>query len=222
MKLSNDPLTFDKCFFFFFYKITEWMLLWFATGFKKHNPDAKLSLADFGMTDTMLKWAADSKLFHSIGQMDTATAKGWFMKPGSMLGSPYKYTCWIDTDVEVLGDMTEIFKLVKSNKLLMAVDNPWTKRFGVKTHNSGVVAFMNKPQILNAWAEACVTSQERGDQETLHAMTDPLQKAVHIEDMPTKFNYLRIDFLDKNSVSDVRAIHWTGNKGKDKIRELMS
>lgn len=217
IKLSD----FDRAFLTGCDKATEWQLPWFTTGFKKHNPDAKLSLADFGMTDNMLEWATASKMFHSIGQMDTKSVKGWFLKPGCMLGTPYKEVCWLDTDVEVRGDMTEIFRYIKSNKLLMAVDNPWTKRMGQKTHNSGVVAFMNKPQVLRAWAEACVTSQERGDQEQLHAMLDPLQKNVHIEDMPNKFNYLRIDFLDKRSVADIRAVHWTGQKGKDKIRELM-
>lgn len=222
--MSDTPLpanTFDRAFLTGCDKATEWMLPWFVENFRKHNPDAKLSLADFGMSDSMLGWAGDSGEFHSIGKMDTKMAKGWFLKPGCMLGTPYKQVCWLDTDIEVRGDMTPIFGYIRSNKLLMAIDNPWTKRMGQKTHNSGVVAFMNKPQILTKWAEACVTSTERGDQEQLHAMLDPLSKAVHIEDLPNKFNYLRIDFLDKNTVPDIRAVHWTGEKGKAKIRELM-
>lgn len=75
MKLSK----FDRAFLTGCDEKTEWMLPWFVEGFRKHNPDVKMSLADFGMTDEMMKWAIDSKEFHSIGQMQKEMGQGWFL-----------------------------------------------------------------------------------------------------------------------------------------------
>ena len=202
---------------------TEWMLPWFIETFRKHNPDVKISLADFGMTDKMMEWAVDSKEFHSIGQMQRDMGEGWFLKPGAMLATPYKEVCWIDTDFEVRGDMTEIFNYIEPQKLTMVEDKPWSKRTGQLWHNSGIVAFRDKPPILREWAQMCIERPVRGDQEVLHSMLDSLRKAIYITDAPQKFNFMRLMFLDGIKMpKDIRGIHWTGAKGKDKIKELMS
>ena len=219
IKLSE----FDRAFLTGCDKNTEWMLPWFMKGFKKHNPDAKISLADFGMTDEMMEWAVASKMFHSIGQMDKSTkTKGWFFKPSAMLGTPYKEVCWIDTDFQVVGDMTEIFNYIEPQRLAMVEDTPWSKRTGQQWHNSGIVAFREKPPILHEWAQRVQEKPERGDQETLHAMMDPFRKAIYITDLHQKFNFMRLMIIDKMpKPKDLRAIHWTGGKGKDEIRDQM-
>lgn len=202
---------------------TEWMLPWFVEGFRKHNPDVKMSLADFGMTDEMMEWAVASKEFHSIGQMDREMGQGWFLKPSAMLGTPYKEVCWIDNDFEIRGDMTEIFSYIEDQKLCMVEDKPWSKRTGEKWHNSGIVAFRGKPPILREWAQLCAEKPVRGDQETLHANMDSLRKAIYITDAPQKFNWMRLLFVDGAKLDkDIRGIHWTGQKGKEKIKELMA
>ena len=219
MKLSN----FDRAFLTGCDDKTEWMLPWFIKGFRKHNPDVKISLADFGMTDKMMEWAVASKEFHSIGQMQKDMGEGWFLKPGSMLATPYKEVCWIDTDFEVRGDMTEIFSYIEPQKLTMVEDRPWSKRSGVLWHNSGIVAFRDKPQILREWAQMCIEKPVRGDKEVLHGMLDSLRKAIYITDAPQKFNWMRLMTVDGHKMpKDIRGIHHTGAKGKDKIRELMS
>ena len=223
MKSSPQADQFDRCFLTGCDKVTEWQLPWFVENFKKWMPDEKLSLANFGVSDECMKWAKDSGWFHSIGEMERRhVPKGWFMKPGAMLGSPYKEICWIDTDCEVCGDVTEIFDLVEPNKIAMVVDEPWTKRQGEKQHNSGIVAFKGKPPILRDWAEQVMLQPERGDQETLHAMTNPILKMAHITDLPNKFQYLRLQFHDGDEVADKRVVHWTGDKGNEHIRMIMN
>jgi len=220
------PNEFDRGYITGCDKNTEWQLPWFVGNFKEHMPNAKLSLADFGMTDEMMEWAHGTGDFHSIGQMKRDNLpSGWFLKPGAMLGTPYKEVCWLDTDCEVCGDLDDMWQYVENNKIAMVVDRPWTKRnvYGLEQdmHNSGVVAFRNKPHILRMWAEQIMLQPERGDQETLHKMLNPITMMAHITELPNKYNYLRIQFDDGDNVEDKRVVHWTGRKGDEHIRMMM-
>ena len=213
---------FDRAFLTGCDEKTEWMLPWFIEGFRKHNPESKVSLADFGMSDKMMEWAIASKEFHSIGQMQRDMGEGWFLKPGAMLATPYREVCWIDTDFEIRGDMTEIFSYIEPQKLTMVEDKPWSKRSGQLWHNSGIVAFRDKPPILREWAQMCIERPVRGDQEVLHGMLDSLRKAIYITEAPQKFNWMRLLTVDGAKMpKDIRGIHHTGAKGKAKIKELM-
>ena len=71
---------------------TEWMLPWMLDNYQKHN-DTPITIVDFGMTDKML-YQLESRV-HSIGRLETKrNVPTWFYKPGAMLNSPYKSTCW--------------------------------------------------------------------------------------------------------------------------------
>ena len=196
---------------------TEWMLPWFVENFKKHNPNAELTIFDFGM---------ESGLFPELrkslrGNQD----KGWFKKPAAMLKASElaDSVCWLDTDCHVVDNLDEIWSYIEPNKLLMAEDLPWTKRSGEKWHNSGVVAFTGKPTILGQWATMVAKNPIRGDQEVLHMMlNDPMKKMIHITDLPRYYNVLRLDHLDKTVPANPKIYHWTGQKGKDYIRSLMN
>lgn len=220
------PNEFDRGYITGCDKNTEWQLKWFVSNFKKYMPEAKLSLCNFGMSSEMLEWAGSSGVFHSMGDMNRENIPtGWFLKPGAMLGTPYKEVCWLDTDCEVCGSLDDMWDLVEDNKLNMVVDKPWTKRnvMGLEQnmHNSGVVAFRGKPHILRSWAEQIMLQPERGDQETLHSMLNPITMLTYINELPNKYNYLRIQFDDGDHVDDKRVVHWTGRKGDEHIRMLM-
>lgn len=212
MKLSKLFITGCDC-------NTEWMLPWFVENFKKHNPDAELVIYDFGMFGALYP-----ELRKSLrGNQD----HGWFKKPAAMLNASLlaDKVCWLDTDCEVLGDLSSIWDHVESGKLTMAVDMPWTTRSKEKWHNSGVVAFEGSPNppILKTWAEAVAVSPVRGDQEVLHLLIkDQLMEMIHINDLPRKYNVLRIDHLDNTVPKNPVVLHWTGQKGKDHIRSLMN
>jgi len=196
---------------------TEWMLPWFVENFRKHNPDANLVIYDFGMEGSHYP-----ELRKSLrGNQD----RGWFKKPAAMLNATKKASsvCWLDTDCEVRGNLDEIFSYVEPNKLTMGVDDPWTTRHGEKWHNSGVVAFQDKPSILDAWAAEIARNPQRGDQEVLHKMVrDGMRRIIHINDLPKKYNTLRLDVLDGTTPKDIHIMHWTGQKGKEEIRRLMN
>jgi hypothetical protein len=135
---------------------------------------------------------------------------------------PSVETVWIDTDCEVLDNISDIFSLIENEKLLMAEDRPWSKRRKELWHNSGIVGFRNKPQILRAWLEQVKKSPVVGDQEVLHSMLDPISKLTYIKDLPSVYNWLRLDLLDGVDSKKKKVIHWTGKKGKDHIRSLMN
>ena len=198
---------------------TEWMLPWFIENYKKHNK-TPLVFANFGVTSQTLKFIESHA--HAIIDLSRWKGKGWFLKPKSMLNCPSLKTCWIDTDCEVHGDINGIFKEIEPEKLSMAIDKPWTDRRKEIWHNSGVVAFSGTPSILKAWHQEVEKTNDRGDQEVLHSMLNPITKITYIKDLPHKYNVLRLDILDDRRPKDELITHWTGQKGKDEIRRQMN
>lgn len=183
---------------------TSWMLPWFQENFYKHNSDAQLFVYNFDA------FAPEQK--------------GWFKKPAAMVDASKKakYVCWIDTDCEVRGNIENIFDYVEPNKLAMVEDVPWTKRREEKWHNSGVVAFQDMPAILRKWKEHVSTTPIVGDQEVLHLLLrQGMMRLMHITDLPRKYNVLRLDLQDGSAPKDIKIMHWTGEKGKEHIRQVM-
>ena len=198
----------------------EWILPWFFKNYKKHN-DTPLVFADFGIKNRDL--LTDN--VHAIVNLANTTEQGWFKKPKAMLNCPAEKTVWIDTDCEILSNVDDIFDLLKPNKLNMVEDKPWTKRRGQygTWYNSGVVGFIGKPIILKQWAKWILESNQIGDQEVLYERLDQLQKLTYINPLPNEYNWLRVQLENDNQNSwDKKIIHWTGYKGKEKIKELIN
>lgn len=194
---------------------SEWMLPWFVENFRKHN-NVPLMIMDFGM---------EGSLFPSIRKSVRSDLNGWFKKPKAMMiASAFaEQVCWIDVDCEVVGDISDIFSYIKPEKLSMIIDQPWTMRKGETWHNSGVVAYEGKPDILKRWNAECHMTKLRGDQEVLHELMDsPLKRLQYIEDVPNRYNVLRIQHIDNTVPKDPLIYHWTGPRGKEHIRGLMN
>jgi hypothetical protein len=196
-------------------KNTEWMLPWFIDNFTKNN-DCPLMIFDFGMSPEVAQ------------RVDAVKVKGqdvgWFKKPKAMIQATKHATniCWLDTDCHVQANIEDIFDYVESNKIAMVEDAPWSKRRGEKWHNSGVVAFNDRPNILDEWATAVAANPQVGDQEVLHALVkDGMRRMIHITDLPRKYNTLRLDIDDGTAPSDTAVMHWTGHRGKAIIRKMM-
>lgn len=196
---------------------TEWMLPWFVEGFKARNPDAELMIFDFGMKSGLYP-----ELRKSLrGNQD----KGWFKKPAAMLKASQmaERVCWLDTDCQVDANIQNIFNYVEPNKLAMVEDKPWSKRRQEKWHNSGVVAFEGTPTILLEWAAEVARNPKIGDQEVLHfIIRDGMKRLIHITDLPREYNTLRLDLDDGTAPPKPKIMHWTGPKGKEVIRRMMT
>lgn len=202
---------------------TEWQLPWFVENFRKHN-ETELFLADFGISKDMQKWVEKNQI---VSYEVKSQAKGWFKKPRAMLDATVlsHKVCWVDTDCEILGNIEEIFNTTVPHKIGMCEDRPWTRRrpeYG-KWYNSGVVCFEGKPNILRAWADECIRNPFEGDQEVLYGMMrgDEILKLSVIEELPRKYNTLRLDYIDSSNVKNPLIVHHTGRKGKYDIAEKM-
>ena len=201
----------------------EWMLPWFMSNYKKYN-NYPIAFADFGVSKEFKNYVDEN--FEKVIDMTDVPDKGWFKKPKSMIRAAKfsSNTCWIDTDFEILDNIETLFDWIEPNRLAMVEDKPWTKRRpdmrGLLYYNSGIVAFNGDPQILHQWAYNVEKNPQQGDQETLHAMMEsPLSQRVYITDLPNEYNWLRLQLEHDNQDSNrKKAIHWTGTKGKEKIR----
>lgn len=200
-----------------------WMLPWFIENYRKHN-DTPICFCDFGVDQATIAWMQTTKVFDLFLQIKDTKVGGWFLKPYALYHSPAPTTVWLDTDCEVLGDISSVFDHVEPGKLAMAIDRPWAKRSGEEWHNSGVVGVKGKPEILRKWMNEVQHNPKRGDQETLHAMLPtPLDKMINITEIPNKYNWLRVQLEnDKEDSKDKLVMHWTGKKGKDRIKDKIA
>ena len=212
----------DRCFLTGCDVNTEWMLPWFLKNYFKHNK-TPIVFADFGVSDATRAWVYQVSGVQDTFEVAKQLKGGWFYKPQAMYSAKYKEVCWLDTDIQILGDMSSIFDHLEDNKLGMIEDKPWSKQSGEKWHNSGVVAMRDKPIILGEWIDACKQTKDRGDQEVLHTILNqsPMKRLSHITDLPNKYNWLRLQIERGDDSSEKLAMHWTGFKGKDMIRKLM-
>ena len=197
---------------------TEWQLPWFFENYKKHN-DTPLIFADFGVIDR----DAIRPHVHAILDLTNVQERGWFKKPKAMYHAPARKLVWLDTDCQVLEDLSPIFGLLQPDQLNMVEDRPWAKRRGGVQFNSGVVGIVDKPMILGMWMNWIRESEEVGDQETLTANLNPITQIKYINPLPNSYNWLRLQIENDNEPAlNARIIHWTGQKGNDRIRSMMN
>jgi len=209
--------SYDKAFVTGCDSTNEWMLPWFFEHYKKHT-QTTLIFADFGISNRK----AIEPHVHAIIDLTKIAERSWFKKPKALIHSPAINLVWLDTDIQITKPIDEIFDLLKPNKLNMVQDRPWAKRRGGVQFNSGVVGIINKPLILGMWADWCKHSNEVGDQETLTANLNPITQLTYINELPNEYNHLRLQIENDNQPADnARMIHWTGPKGKERIRGFM-
>tara|TARA_B100001989_G_C24459209_1_gene423233 strand:- start:188 stop:829 length:642 start_codon:yes stop_codon:yes gene_type:complete len=197
----------------------EWMLEWFFKNYKKHMKDVPLVFANFGLTPDGLKKVREN--VHAVMNLKPFDEEGWFKKPMSMIKCPSKKTIWIDLDCEIRDDISNLFNMLKPNMLNMVEDKPWTMRGQELWHNSGVVGFIDKPTILYDWAKAIRANPVQGDQEVLHLLLNPITKIKYINDIPNEYNVLRLQVETDGYAGAIKVMHWTGQKGKNKIKAML-
>ncbi len=200
---------------------TEWQLPWFIENFERYN-DTKLIIADFGIMNY-----PDGD--YTYIDMSRNKAQGWFKKPSTLISVAelgYDKVCWIDTDCQVLDDISDIFSYSERDKLGMVEDRPWSSRrpeMGA-WYNSGVVLIEGIPLVLRDWERECINNPTQGDQEVLYLLMEgnAIKKLGAINPLPHEYNTLRLDYIDKIDVKNPKIVHHTGEKGNNVIRELIN
>lgn len=218
----SDKKIFPKTFLTGCDSKTEWQLPFFIKNFKKHKHKTKLIVADFGMSERMLRTLEASEEVQAIMSLSSnVPERGWFYKPTTMWHCPSIQTVWIDTDCIIHENIDDIFDKLVADKLNMVEDRPWTKRRGEVWYNSGIVGFIHKPEVLKEWTAAVRKSQEVGDQEVLHSLLNPITQLKYINPLPNEYNVLRLQVEADNYKGKIKVMHWTGEKGNKIIRSMM-
>jgi len=200
---------------------TEWMLGWFLKNFNLHNK-LPIVFANFGVSEQGLNQASSCA---STIDMRATGGTGWFKKPQAMIEASKlaRRVCWIDTDCHVLADLSGVFDFVEPNKLAMAEDAPWSKRRQETWHNTGVVAFEDRPPILDQWFNAVKANPVVGDQEILHEiLKKDLRRQIYTTSLPQDYNWLRLMLQDGVDNKKKKVMHWTGAKGKQHIKGIVN
>lgn len=211
--------SYDKVFLTGCDATTEWMLPWFIAKYKKHNK-TPLVFANFGVSERGMDYV--SSFCTSIIDLTNTKEQGWFKKPQALLQASKLAgkVCWIDTDCEILADLSPIFDLSEPTKLAMVEDVPWSKRRSETWHNTGVVLIEGRPVILDQWVKAVSHNPQVGDQEVLHSILRvDLRRQVYVKDLPEEYNWVRLNIVDGRQNKKIKVMHWTGRQGKDYIRK---
>ena len=214
-------------------KKSQWMLPWFKRNYQNNHNKTPLLFADCGVSSECLVWCQDN-FDLVIPQQDLGSIFGckWFLKPLALSLVNAESKVWLDTDCEINNNIESIFDYLIENKLNMVPDHPWRKRTGEPWHNSGVIGIKGQnPKILYEWIlnirmnDNPISPIYRGDQEVLHAMIQNNKiigiREQYINDLPHKYNVLRLDLLDNNIPPEAFIHHWTGVKGKEEIKHKM-
>lgn len=198
----------------------QWMYNWFRTNLLTHNPDANLIVADFGMKKD---FRSTVERDHPIVDLtaDRKPGKAWYLKPLAIQRSIglAERLLWMDTDCEVLAPIGEIFDYCIEGKLALSQD-PIAWQVGRRAFwQTGVVGVTGESEILDRWVKASVGRQYRGDQEALFALIR--NGRDHVNEFPMVYQWLRCMLNRGKDNPHKKVIHWTGNRGKDKIRSLI-
>lgn len=224
-------MRYDRCFITGCDEKTEWMLPWFFKNYIKHN-DTPIVFTDFGVSEKMRDWVEEK--FNQVYTLRPDKNKlSWYSKPSALIEVNSYNKVWLDTDCEVLGNLSPIFNHLVVNKLNLVQDRPWSRRRQEIWHNTGVVGVIGKPTVLYQWDEACrndgkgqfsINAVPRGDQDVLHEMATQnfFRRGNMINDLPNIYNWLRIQLIDGEDKENKKLVHWTGPKGKEIIRAKMN
>ena len=169
------------------------ILNWFLEGYHKHIK-IPLYIANFGMV---------KKYPNEL--MVATDDRTWFYKPKAIMQVPATQIIWLDCDIEIKEDLSDMFDMIKDEYLL-------SKDHAVRTDRwqTGIVGIKNK-KVLDKWFDRCEMRQERSDQEAFNKVAHEFK----INRLPNEYHGLR---LGKNN-DIAKTIHWTGEDGKEIIRK---
>ena len=209
----------------------EDIIEWWIDNALKHHKTEKIGVWDLGMSSACrnkLERKYEQVWFSQPvdGHIPRHEKKiGWYYKVHCVKESPEQSVVWVDSDCQILTDISDIFHLVPSGQIGLTRD--WCRN-DTSFQNwwaTGVIAVNDRPSLLDTWHKRLWTPDEygdliRGDQEALNALVGAGEHEQIVE-LPQEYQWLRIS-LNKGVKNDnIKVIHWTGPKGKRFIRDVL-
>ena len=198
----------------------EDLLPWWVSNVRKHNPNSKIVIANFGMSAYWnFEWCKHN-VDEVIGPMIHPKC-AWFYKPRTILELKDKSVAWLDIDCEVVAPCEDIWDMVTPGMIGLTRD--WVRANWWAT---GVIVVNDRPKVndrpnlLKEWHENLIKGTVRGDQEMLNEMIG-IKPHEDIQELPQDYQWLRISLNKGVDSPTKKIIHWTGPKGKKFIRNTL-
>ena len=198
----------------------EDIIEWWIDNALKYNKTEKIGVWDLGMSSACRKKLKRKYEQVWFSEIVVSSQIGWYYKVHCVKESPEQSVVWVDSDCQILTDISDIFHLVPSGQIGLTRD--WGRSNWWQT---GVIAVNDRPSLLDTWHKRLWTPDEygeliRGDQEALHALVGTGEHEQIVE-LPQEYQWLRIS-LNKGIKSDnMKVIHWTGPAGKRFIKDVL-
>ena len=204
----------------------EDIIEWWLDNALKHHKTEKIGVWDLGMSSACrnkLERKYKQVWFSEVidGHIPLHEKKiGWYYKIHCVKESPEQSVVWVDSDCQILTDISDIFHLVPAGKIGLTKD--WGRSNWWAT---GVIVVNDRPSLLDIWHKRLWTPNEygeliRGDQEALNTLVGTGEHKQIVE-LPQEYQWLRMS-LNKGIKSDnMKVIHWTGPAGKRFIKEVL-
>ena len=197
----------------------EDIIEWWIDNALKHHKTEKIGVWDLGMSS-----ACRNKLKRKYKQVwfseiVVSSHIGWYYKVHCVKESPEQSVVWVDSDCQILTDISDIFHLVPSGQIGLTRD--WGRSNWWQT---GVIAVNDRPSLLDTWHKRLWTPNEygeliRGDQEALNALVGTGEHKQIVE-LPQEYQWLRMSLNKGIKSYNMKVIHWTGPAGKRFIKDV--
>ena len=201
----------------------EWLLPFWFEHYTEVN-SYPVCFADFGMSEGALEWCRNRG---TVVDLTFRTKRTWFKKPLALLNAPFRDIAWIDADCQVKRNLAPLFDHADGG--FATTLDPYRRDMrGASGESiqrpvtSGVIVARNGNELVLKWAAACLSGNAvRGDQEVLNAILSKGEDACGL--MPHHFQSLRLDesYAREGIRGDPLIVHWTGRRGKERIRKIM-
>ena len=198
----------------------EDIIEWWIDNALKYNKTEKIGVWDLGMSSACRKKLKRKYEQVWFSEIVVSSQIGWYYKVHCVKESPEQSVVWVDSDCQILTDISDIFHLVPSGQIGLTKD--WARSNWWQT---GVIAVNDRPSLLDTWHKRLWTPNEygeliRGDQEALNTLVGTGEHNQIVE-LPQEYQWLRMS-LNKGIKSDnMKVIHWTGPAGKRFIKDVL-
>lgn len=142
----------------------------------------------------------------------------WFKKPIALAQSPYRYTLWLDLDMEILSPLAPLLNWAQEYEvsLVREKEGDHLPRFhpDIK-YNSGLMVYRKGAPLIALWAERARLDCHRfwGDDPLLSALI--AEEQYRVGEIDPCWNWRIRDGIR----GDLKIIHWMGEAGKAYIRK---
>ena len=164
----------------------EDIIEWWIDNALKYNKTEKIGVWDLGMSSACRKKLKRKYKQVWFSEIIVSSQIGWYYKVHCVKESPEQSVVWVDSDCQILTDISDIFHLVPSGQIGLTKD--WARSNWWQT---GVIAVNDRPSLLDTWHKRLWTPDEygeliRGDQEALNALVGTGEHKQIVE-LPQKY-----------------------------------